>query len=333
MGASVSQLEAATKNYYKLEGKKAYDLFFLHSFLFEWLFKKRKGKAYTKVPGGKRIEIPLRYDGNKAGFYTAGGILESDKREAITDVFFDPKHAYANATLLRIHLMENSSKAQIVNLLVEELEGAMNSLGKLLSQSQFDETGGAADRLTGWGACCNSDMDSKYGMYSANDIVSVDGTKVWTGNCNTDETIVSLAHIRKQKSAARYGQWRKKQPDMLCTTQEIYDYIKEILQTQQLFTGNDSGEKCKPVAAGYIGVHFEGSDINPDDFMPDNNMYYLNSDHIGAAIYPEGDFKRSPWEYIQGSGRDKTCKFFFDGNQICTNRRAQNRDSNLKIAG
>ncbi len=330
--ASISQLEAATKNYYKMEGKRAYDLFFLHSFLFEWLFKMRKGKAFTSVGGGKRIEIPLRYDGNEAGFYSRGGVLKSDKREAITDIFFDPKHAFGNATLLRIDLGENASKEKIVDLLVEELEGASGSLGKKLAQSQFDETGGAGDRLTGWGACCNSDANSKYGYYSANEIVSQDGTKVWAGNCNTDETIVTLDHIRRQKSAARFGQWRIKQPDLITTTQEIYDYIKAQLQVQQLFTGNDSGKKCKPVAAGYIGVHFEGSDLNPDDFMPDDNMYYFNSDHIGAAIYKYGDFKRSPWEYIQGSGRDKTCKFFFDGNQICTNRRAQNRDSNLKIA-
>ena len=332
MTVTPTQLDTATDVYLKTdEGKKSYDLYFLHSYLFELMFKTRKGKA-TTTPYGSRIEVPLRYDGNVAGFYTRGGMLSSDKREAITKVYFEPKHAYSNATLFRIDLQQNKGKAQKVDLFVEEIEGAKNSLGKQLSESLYDETGAAANRFTGWGAACNTTSTSIYGGYAEDDIVSIDGTKVWTGNCNTAETVCTLAHIRTQKSAARYGQWKQKQPDIIITTQTLFDYLKEILSVQQMFTGNDTGTKCKPVAAGFTGVHFEGSDINPDDFMPDNNMYYFNSDHIGSAVYPDGDFKQTPWEYIANSDRNMTCKFLFDGNQICTNRRALNRDSNLIVA-
>ena len=260
--AILDQLEAVTNDYFLIDNGKAEDNYFETSFLLDYLIKQKKG-IFKRPNGGEKITIPIRYDGNKAGFYTRGGTLDSTKTEAITQVNFNWKHAYGNATILRIDELKNSGPEAMINLTMEELEGAQESLRDALSTSLYTGLEGDANNLTGLNSVCDTTSSTNYGGYSSDDIVSDDGTQVWTGLGSSTTTAISLGALRTIKTAAAYGKGKMARPDMMATSEANYDAILNILQIQQRFT-----EGIKTAKAGFNGVHFEGTDIFPDRYCP-----------------------------------------------------------------
>ncbi|MCG7854193.1 MAG: phage major capsid protein [Methanosarcinaceae archaeon] len=319
----LAQLEAVTNDWFLIENGKAEDNYFETSFLLDYFLKQKKG-IWKRPSGGVQISIPIRYDGNKAGFYARGGVLDSTKQEAITQINLAWKHAYGNCTILRIDELKNSGPEGLINLTSEELEGGQESLRDILATSFYTGTEGDASNLTGLNAVCDTTATTNYGGFCSNDIVSQDSTQVWAGLGSSSATVMSLSALRDIKTASAYGKGKMAQPDFMATTEALYDVLLNILQVQQRFT-----EGVKPAKAGFSGVHFEGTDVFPDRYCPASNLYAINSKHVGFAVHSQGLFQRTPWEFIAGSARDKTMKIFFDGNAVCNNRRANYRHSSL----
>jgi len=321
----LEQLEAVTDDYFMIDGGKAKDLYFQTSFILNYLLKQKKG-LFKRPGGGVYIRVPLRYDGNVSGFYTRGGTLSSDKREAITSLYFDWVHAYGNGTILRIDTLKNNGGAEShIDLITEELYGAQASVTKTLADSIYDDTGGEAGRLTGLRVMMNGTSTVDFGGYNEDDIVANDGTtKVWAGKRTTTTESIGLSQIRDLKTTAEYGEGAQEEPNFCATTKALYNKIKAILQPQQMFTKGEVTAK-----AGFTGLSFEGSEIFPDKYCPSGWLFAVNSSHVGFAVHQNGNFVRTPWSIIEGSAQDKTMKILFDGNLIGNNRRSCAAHSNL----
>ena len=187
-------------------------------------------------------------------------------------------------------------------------------------------TGAEADtmNLTGFDAITNTTATQNYAEYCSNDIVSADGTQVWTGLGSSSATTLSLDAIRTIRTAAAYGEGKLSEPDLIATTEANYNTIKSILQVSQMFT-----EGVKTAKAGFSGVHFEGCDIFPDRYCAASNLYAFNTKHVGFTVNPAALFKRQQWQIIADSPGDKTMKIVFGGNFTCNNRRSCSRHSSI----
>ncbi len=324
MATPLDQLEAVTNDFFLIKDGKAEENYFETSFLLDYFLKQKKG-IHKRPSGGQQITIPIRYDGNASGFFTRGGTLDSTKREAITNVNFQWKHCYGNGTILYTDELINAGPEAMINLTTEELIGAQKSIRDTLATSLYNGLDGDTENLTGVNSMCDTTATTSYGGYASNDIVSADGTKVWTGKGSASSTTLTLNNLRVGRTAAAYGQGKQTRPDFCATTETNFDTLSNILSVQQRFTEKDS----EPVKAGFQGIRFEGMDIFPDRYCPADNVYLLSSHHTGFAIHKKAMFKRTPWEKIQGSANDKTMKILFSGNFVCNNRRASYRYSNI----
>ena len=323
MADILEQLDAVTNDYFMIDNGRAEDNYFETSFLLDYFLKQAKG-IMKRPNGGKRVRIPIRYDGNVAGFFTRGGVLDSTKQEAITEVHLPWRYIYSNGTIYWVDTMENSGPEAMIDLAMEEIEGAQESLRDVMGTSIYTGLEGDEDNLTGINAICNTTLSTAYAGYAADDIVSNDGTKVWTGKGDSSNTNLTLAALRDIKTAAAYGKGKQSRPDLMATDEANYDTLLNILQVQQRFT-----EGIKTAKAGFSGVHFEGTDVFPDRYCPASNLYAINTKHFGFAVHKKGKMVRKPWEYIAGSARDKTMKILFAGNVVCNNRRALYRHSDI----
>jgi len=296
---------------------KAVDIYFYTSFLLNYLLKQQKG-LWERPDGGEKIRVPLEYDGQEAGFYHKGVPLNSDDRESVNASYFDWKHAYGNATIYRIDTLKNNGDYAEVKLVEQRVGGGQKSLTHLLAGSIYDDAGASSDRLTGFLACCNTTTTTAYGNIQQADLVSQDGTYPWTGRRNTDGGGISLSILRNLKSTAKIRDGVGGKPDLLVTTETLWNVIANILQLQQRFT-NDT----KTAKAGFTGIEFEGSTFFPDDYCPSGYCFGVNSNHVGFAVHQQGYFMRTPWDRIPDSPMDKTMKILFDGNVIVNNRKGQ----------
>jgi|GEM_PF-2439593 len=315
----ISQLDATTDDYFKLKGKEVNDLYTETSFVLDYFLKDKKGN-YDHHQGGQQIEIPLRYDNNASGFFTRGTPLDSTQRQTITSVKLPWRYCYGNGTIYQIDMWENAGPEQKIDMVWHETEGAQLALNETLATSLWTGLEGDTSNLTGFNAICDTTATTDYAGYCSNDIVSNDGTKVWTGLGSSTTTQLSLSAIRTARTAAAYGKGKLSEPNFIATTETNYNTIKTILDASQLLT-----EGVKTAKMGFTGVHFEGADIYPDRYCPASNMYFFNEKHVGFTVNVL--WKRLPWQIVAGSPGDKTLKIMFGGNFTCDNRRSCYRHS------
>jgi len=323
MALTFSELEAVTNDYFLADNKAAVDIYFKTSFLLNYLLKQQKG-IWERPDGGMKITVPLEYDEQTSGFYIKGDTLDKTDVESVNAAAFDWKHAYGNATVFRTDTLKNSGTYSEVQLVTQRLKGAQKSLTKLLASSIYDDEAAAANRLTGLRAMTDTTLTNSYGGIIPNDLVAADGTKPWVGLGDSTATNLSLGIIRDIASAAKISDGAGGKPNLVVTTESLWNVVADTLQAQQRFTDSDNTAN-----AGFTGLKFEGKDIFPDDFCPAGTMFALNSNHVGFAVHKEGYFMRTPWRHIPDSPEDKTLKIYFDGNLVCSNRKAHYERSGL----
>jgi hypothetical protein len=316
MALTFEELESVTNDYFMLDGGKAVDIYFDSSFLLNYLMKQQKG-LWERPPGGEKIRVPLEYDGQEAEFYSRGATVSSDDRESVNAAYFDWRHSYGNATVYRIDTLKNAGAYAQVQLVQQRLSGAQKSLTKLLASSIYDTATGASERLTGLLACCNETSTLAYGGLAEDDLVAADGTKPWEGKAVSTTTTLGLNILRTMRTSAKTRDGKNGKPNLLVTTETNFNTIADILQAQQRYVDGKM-----TVKAGFTGLHFEGADIFPDDYMPASHVIAVNTAHFGFAVHSNGYMVKSKWKVIPDSPEDKTMKIYWDGNTICNNRKA-----------
>ena len=315
MSLSLGELESITQDYFLLDNGKAVDIYFNDSFLFNYLFKQKKG-IYKTVTGGIYINCPLKYDGAEGGFYTRGATLSSDDRTALNSARFQIKHIYSNATVLRVDELQNSGPQQEVDMVADRLESAQQQISKDASSSIFAAPGGGTSQFEGLRALCNGTTSTKYGDIAEDDLVAEDGTKPWTGRTSSTSTVMGLGVIRTARRTSKIRDGKNGKADLFVTTETLYDALESILQVSQRFT-----EGVKTAQAGFTGLNYQGCEIFPDDFCPSGYGFALNSAHIGFGVHQDGNLMRLPWSYIPDSAGDRTMKILLDAALICNNRK------------
>lgn len=324
MPYSITELEATTRDYFMADGRKAVDIYFNDSFAMDYLMNKKKG-IFERPSGGKKIVIPLEYDGQEGGFYNKTSTLTSDDKETIANANFYWKHAYGNATIHRNDELENAGEYAEVQLLVQKIAGAQKTTRKKIAQQIYSASLDSADTLTGLKALCFGASTVAYGGIKEDDLVAVDGTKPWAANDTTSAAAITLAVIRTLRSSAKVSDGPKGKPDIALTTEALFNIISNILQAQQRFTSDTETAK-----AGFTNILFEGMIIAADDYCDSGYLFALNSAHIGFAIHQKGYFSRTNWADLLPNGIPaKSMKIFWDGNLVCNNRRANAGQSGL----
>lgn len=323
MALTWEERESVTNDYFMADNGKAVDIYFYTSFLLTYLLKQQKG-IWKRPPGGEKIRVPLEYDGQEAGFYSRGEPLSSDDRESVNSAYFDWKHAYSNATIYRIDQLKNRGDYAEVELIQQRVGGAQKSITHLMAGSIYDDAGGSNKRLTGFKACCNESTTTAYGNIQEADLAAQDGTTPWEGKRNTTSEAISLDVLRTLKSDAKTRDGKGGKPDLLVTTETLWNVVAGFLQLQQRFTNATMTAK-----AGFVGIEFEGSAFFPDDYCDDGWLFGVNSMHIGFAVHPEGYYMRTPWDRIPDTPMDRSMKLLFDGNMVVNNRKAHKAHSNL----
>lgn len=324
MPYTISELEAVTKDYFMADNRKAVDIYFNDSFAMDYFMNKKKG-ILERPTGGKKIVIPLNYDGQEGGFYTKTDTLSSDDKETIANANFYWKHAYGNGTIHRNDELENAGEYAEVSLVTSKLEGAQKTVRKKIAQQIYSATADNAKDLTGLKSLCFGSSAIAYGGIKEDDLVATDGTKPWKAVNVTAAAAISLAVIRTLRSSAKISDGPGGKPSIGFTTEALFNIVSSILQTQQRFTANtDTAD------AGFTTLVFEKMTIAADDYCDTGYFFAVNPVYFGFAIHAKGYFARTSWADLIVNGLPaKSIKIFWDGNEVCSNRKAHAAQSGL----
>ena len=324
MALTFTELESVTNDFFVADGGKAVDTYFKTSFLIDYLMNKKKG-LWERPSGGRRMRVPLEYDESEGGAYSRADSLSSDDREIINAAYFWVKHYYGNSTIYRTDELENDGPYAEVQIVTQKIANAQKTVTKKLATDLYSSSSDTAKELTGLLSLTSETATVAYGGIIENDLVATDLTKPWEGKTTTTTEGISLAVIRTLASLAKIHSGANGKPDIGVTTETLFNIISGILQVQQRFTTDSD-----TVNAGFTNLVFEGKIIAADDFCTSGYLFLLNSKFAGFAIHKNGYFYRTPWGDLLPAGQAaKSMKIFWDGNLICSNRKAHAAHSNL----
>lgn len=324
MALTFAEMDAVTNDYFMADNRKAVDIYFEDSFLMDLLMNKKKG-IWERPSGGEYVRIPLNYDGQEGSFYNKQSTLSSDDRESINAARFLLKHTYGNATIHRLDELQNAGAYAEVQLINAKVEGAQKQARKTIAQQIYSAATDSAAELTGLLSLTAGAAATAYGGIAENDLVAADASKPWCSNDTTTPGPISLAVLRTLRTSAKVGSGIAGKPDIGVTTEPLFNIVSGTLQVQQRFQ-----EDKDTVKAGFTNLVFEGMIIAADDYCPSGDFFALNSKYIGFAIHKDGYFVREPWGSLTPVGTPaKTMKIFWDGNLVCSNRKAHAVHTNL----
>lgn len=211
--------------------------------------------------------------------------------------------------------------------MTEKVSSAMESCRDMIATNLYSAAGDNSKAITGLLSLCNESATTTYGGKAENDIVAADGTKPWEGKLDSTSEVITLAIIRTLRSGAKIKGGMTGKPDLIVTTETIYNKILNLLSVQQQFKEAEGLTK-----AGFTGLTFDGMTVAVDDYCPDGHLFALNTKHLGFAVHANGYFVRTPWEKLTSGAQGRSMKILCDLNLVSNNRKAHKGHSNLAVA-
>ena len=231
---------------------------------------------------------------------------------------------FGNATLYRADELQNAGEYAEVDNVINKIETAQESCRDQIAKNLYNAAGDDSKLITGLLSLTSESTGVAYGTLTEAGLVAVDGTTPWEGKTNVTAENISPDVVRTLRSDAKINGGANGKPDIIMTTETLYNKLSSILQVQQRFTTADAMAK-----AGFTGLSLDGCMIGVDDFINSGYAIALNSKHVGFAVHAKGYFARTPWQALTSGAQGRTMKILWDGNLVCNNRKAHKAHSNL----
>jgi len=166
--------------------------------------------------------------------------------------------------------------------------------------------GGLNNSINGLAAIC--DDGTNYPTYGT----LTRSTDTWA-KANLDSTGGAYSNSMFQ---TMYGDCSKnnKHPDMILTTQAVYNAIWAKMTPQQRYNQTDAHADVR--ALGFAGIEFNNAIVLVDDEMTDGTAFFLNTEYLEFVVHSA---RNMSWKnFMDHIDEDaKTGRFMWMGNLIC----------------
>lgn len=233
---------------------------------------KRFWDAATLKPGGKSLDIPVKYRHNSQGGSYAGlEALSANQENTRTRATFPWRQMFQPIVLSNIDVAKNgSSEVQIADLMEVEMEEAKASLTDKFATMLFgDGTGnGGKDFLGLKAAIDDSTVVDTYGGI-------VRSTYTWfKSNYTASVGSLTLGKIATMFDSCNSGADRI---SVVVTTELLRSAYEALLQTQVRFTSAGGAVN----ADGGLGeLSFRGVPIISDEYVTAGEMFFINEKYV-----------------------------------------------------
>lgn len=269
----------------------------------------RKG---TKLDGGAYITQMLAYGEGPGGAFEGLEILDTSEAEQFTVAVFQWKHYYAAVTIRRMDELKNRGGPAFARLLTAKMQVAQKTMQNLVGQGVYSDGSTNPKLITGVRAMITDATDAvTYGG-----INKATASNSWWESKIDRTTTLGTFNIGAMRTLAGRLTEDQESPDIIVTTQGLYDAYYNELQPQQRFADSDLAR------GGFKNVLFEGRPVVVDSHCPTGFMYMLNTSYIDLVSHEDENMRLEPFRqpYNQAG---RTAFLFWAGNLTCSNCRYQ----------
>lgn len=275
---------------------------------------KSKGSIRLNGTGGRYLEIPLMYAKNETvTSLDKGDTISISDTKFLTVAQFEWKFVAGSIVRYYVDDAKNKSKQQhlsLANAKIDNLE--MSMIDKFETFIFGDGTGNGGKDPDGLGNLVSASPSSSLTVGNINQ-----STYSWWRNkqaaSSGSAAVYLLSDMRSLFNNCSTGQ-ASNTPDMIVTTQTVYEYYEDEVQEQKQIVNQTTGD------AMMIRVVFKGVPVIWSSQCPTGYMYFLNSKFIGLEVDPDINMTATEWKTIPNQ-LDRVMQIVWKGNLI-TSRRA-----------
>tara|TARA_R100001443_G_scaffold35589_1_gene49367 strand:- start:3280 stop:4176 length:897 start_codon:yes stop_codon:yes gene_type:complete len=244
-------------------------------------------KNSEPVASGNKVLQPIEYakTGSK-GFYNGYDVLDTTPQELFTDASYDWVQCHASITYSGREEALNSGSERVIDLISAKVKNAEKSLKDLFGSQLYSDCTGSAVTTP-----ADAEKDGFLGLQhiikADRSLGGIDSTtytwwdaQVAAFGSSTYNTVAATSGANSIGREIRemYGKCTVDNdvPDVIVTTQIIFDAYEESLAAQKRFGASDSAL----ADAGFTNLLYRGTPVVVDDHCPAGHMYFLNTKYL-----------------------------------------------------
>jgi len=236
------------------------------------------------VSGGHKIVQPLMTGLNStAGSYTGYDTIAITAQTGITAAEFPWKQYAATIAISGIEEAQNRSEEEVIDLLEAKTAQAEHTIIEKLDEMLIAGVG------TG-----NSNKDwpglAKLVKDHPND-TSIGGINPTTNAywASYREATAEVLGIGRMSNAYNTVSQGSDQPNVILTTQALYEKYEALLQPQLRFADAGTAD------AGFQNLLFKGAPVMYDTYVTAGDMYFLNTKYLRLVGHSDNWFRPTPF--------------------------------------
>jgi len=219
------------------------------------------------LDGGTKIVEPLIYGQNSTvGSYAGYDTISLTAQEGISAAEYDWKQYAASIAISGIEEAKNNGEAAIINLLEAKIMQAEESMRESFNQMFFSD--GTGNSGKDWNGLANL-VDSTTAVGGIDPTAA--GNSWWGSYEEGTAGALSLADMATAYNSVSVG---NDHPDMVLTTQTLFEKYESLLQPQLRYTD------AKTADAGFQNLLFKSAPVVYDVHAPAGTMFFINSKYL-----------------------------------------------------
>ena len=271
------------------------------------------------VNGGTKIVEPLIYGQNSTVKpYSGYDSIDLTPQDGISAAEFEWKQYAASIAISGIEEAKNNGEQEVINLLEAKIMQAEESLREGFNQMFF---GDGTDTLGAGGTNSGKSWNGLGNLIESGNTVG--GINSATGQGNDwwrsyEENTAGALTLAQMATAYNTVSVGNDHPDMILTTQTLFEKYESLLQPQLRYTDTRTAD------AGFQNLLFKSAPVTYDVHAPSGTMFFINSKYISLVGHSEKWFANTP--FVRPENMDaRYALIMCYGNLTVRNRKKQGK--------
>jgi hypothetical protein len=273
-------------------------------------FLQDKGRI-RMLNGGTKIVEPLIYGANSTvKSYSGYDSIALTNQTGITSAEYDWKQYAASIAISGIEEAKNNGEQEIINLLEAKIMQAEESMREGFNQMFFAD--GTGNSSKDWNGLAN--IVSATGTVGGINRATT-GNDYWKSYVESTATALTLAQLSTAYNTVSVG---NDHPDMVLTTQTLFEKYEALLQPQLRYTDTRTAD------AGFQNLLFKAAPVVYDEHCTAGVVYFLNSKYLTLVGHSGKWFSQT--DFVRPEDLDaRYALIMCYGNLTCRNANKQGK--------
>jgi hypothetical protein len=275
-----------------------------------------KGRIRTESGGTKIVEQLIYGQNDTVKSYSGYETLSLTPQEGISAAEYDWKQYGASIAISGIEEAKNNGEHAIINLLEAKIMQAEESMREGFNQMFFaDGTGNGGKDWNGLGNIIEA--GNILGGIDSSVVTTPTsvGNEFWNSYEENTAGALTLLQMATAYNSVSVG---NDHPDLILTTQTLFEKYESLLQPQLRYTDTKTAE------AGFQNLLFKGAPIMYDVHAPAGTMFFINSKYLKLVGHSDKWFAQT--DFVRPENQDaRFALIMCYGNLVCSNRKKQGK--------